>query len=145
MVFVDNRLVGIEHGNYERSRDLLPLRKDRIYSMTNQSNGDDVKQAPTKNEHLIRWVEKMADLTQPAAIHWVDGTQEEYDGLCREMVASGTFIQTESRTVAGLLLRAVRPERCGSRGRANLHLLAIQGQRRPHEQLGRPVCDARAS
>jgi phosphoenolpyruvate carboxykinase (GTP) len=48
-------------------------------------------QAPTKNEHLIRWVEKMADLTQPAAIHWVDGTQEENDELCREMVNSGTF------------------------------------------------------
>ena len=49
--------------------------------------------APTKNKHLMRWVEKMADLTQPAAIHWVDGTQKEYDRLCREMVASGTFIR----------------------------------------------------
>jgi phosphoenolpyruvate carboxykinase (GTP) len=27
----------------------------------------------TTNEHLIRWVEKMAELTEPAAIHWVDG------------------------------------------------------------------------
>jgi len=41
---------------------------------------------PTTNKHLIRWVEKMADLTQPAAIRWVDGSQEEYDRLCREMV-----------------------------------------------------------
>ena len=49
--------------------------------------------AHTKNKHLMRWVEKMADLTQPAAIHWVDGTQKEYDRLCREMVASGTFIR----------------------------------------------------
>jgi phosphoenolpyruvate carboxykinase (GTP) len=47
----------------------------------------------TTNEHLIRWVEKMAELTEPAAIHWVDGSQEENDLLCEEMVASGTFIR----------------------------------------------------
>ena len=35
----------------------------------------------------------MADLTTPAAIHWVDGSQEEYDRLCAEMVANGTFIR----------------------------------------------------
>src|ERR1700692_1209257 len=46
----------------------------------------------TKNEHLLRWVEKMAELTRPARVHWVDGSQEEYDQLCDEMVASGTFI-----------------------------------------------------
>ena len=47
----------------------------------------------TKNQHLLRWVEKMAELTQPAAIHWVDGSQEENDQLCEEMVANGTFIR----------------------------------------------------
>ena len=47
----------------------------------------------TTNKHLIRWVEKMADLTQPARIHWVDGSKEEYDWLCDEMVKSGTFIR----------------------------------------------------
>jgi len=35
----------------------------------------------------------MADLTTPAAIHWVDGSQEEYDRLCDEMIANGTFIR----------------------------------------------------
>ncbi len=45
------------------------------------------------NQHLLRWVEKMAQLTRPAAIHWVDGSEEENEALCAEMVASGTFIK----------------------------------------------------
>jgi phosphoenolpyruvate carboxykinase (GTP) len=45
----------------------------------------------TTNTHLIRWVEKMAALTKPDAIHWIDGSQEEYDSLCTQMVESGTF------------------------------------------------------
>src|SRR5436190_10547639 len=45
------------------------------------------------NKHLLAWVSKVAELTKPAAIHWVDGSQEEYDELCAQMVKSGTFIQ----------------------------------------------------
>ncbi|MDP9054894.1 MAG: phosphoenolpyruvate carboxykinase (GTP) [Acidobacteriota bacterium] len=45
----------------------------------------------SNNEHLQKWVEKMAELTEPAAIHWVDGSQEENDALCAEMVAAGTM------------------------------------------------------
>lgn len=45
------------------------------------------------NKHLLRWVEKMAELTRPEAIHWVDGSQEEYDALCAQMVATGTLIR----------------------------------------------------
>lgn len=48
---------------------------------------------PTTNKHLIRWVEKMAELCQPARIHWVDGSQTEYDALCEELVKAGTFTQ----------------------------------------------------
>jgi phosphoenolpyruvate carboxykinase (GTP) len=43
------------------------------------------------NKHLRNWVDKMARLTEPAAIHWVDGSQEENDALCAELVAAGTF------------------------------------------------------
>jgi phosphoenolpyruvate carboxykinase (GTP) len=43
------------------------------------------------NTHLLRWVDKVAKLTKPSAIHWVDGSQEEYDFLCGKLVQGGTF------------------------------------------------------
>ncbi|HEY1801888.1 MAG TPA: phosphoenolpyruvate carboxykinase (GTP) [Terriglobales bacterium] len=52
---------------------------------------------PTENQHLIRWVNKMAQMTQPASIHWVDGSQEEYDRLCAQMVSSGTLIKLNQK------------------------------------------------
>src|SRR5437764_8139615 len=47
----------------------------------------------SRNKHLLRWVEKMAELTKPAAIQWVDGSNTENEALCAQMVASGTFIK----------------------------------------------------
>lgn len=47
----------------------------------------------TTNTHLLNWVEKMAHLTKPAAIHWVDGSDEEDEILKAQMVAGGTFIK----------------------------------------------------
>ena len=46
---------------------------------------------PTKHRRLVAWVEQFAELTQPAAIHWCDGSAEEYDALCQELVDAGTF------------------------------------------------------
>jgi phosphoenolpyruvate carboxykinase (GTP) len=49
--------------------------------------------ALSKNTHLLNWVEKMANLTKPDAIHWVDGSEEQDEALKAQMVASGTFIK----------------------------------------------------
>ncbi len=44
-----------------------------------------------KNAKLIAWVADMAALCKPDAIHWCDGSQAEYDQLCEQLVAAGTF------------------------------------------------------
>ena len=47
--------------------------------------------ALTSNQKLLRWVEEVAELTQPDAIHWCDGSAEEYDRLAQHLVDAGTF------------------------------------------------------
>jgi GTP-dependent phosphoenolpyruvate carboxykinase len=44
-----------------------------------------------RNPRLIAWVSDMATLCKPAAIHWCDGSQEEYQMLCQRLVDAGTF------------------------------------------------------
>ncbi len=45
------------------------------------------------NKALSDWVEKMVELCNPDQVHWCDGSQEEYDRLCEQMVQAGTFIR----------------------------------------------------
>ena len=50
-------------------------------------------QVPSDVRHqtLLQWVSDMAALMEPAAIHWCDGSQAEYDTLCEQLVAAGTM------------------------------------------------------
>ncbi len=59
--------------------------------MTNMNTPSNVT-----NKELIDWVKKTADHCEPDSIYWCDGSQEEYDRLCNEMVEAGTFIRLNS-------------------------------------------------
>ncbi|OXE36066.1 MAG: phosphoenolpyruvate carboxykinase (GTP) [Phenylobacterium zucineum] len=49
--------------------------------------------APTNHAKLIAWVTEVAALTQPARVHWCDGSQAEWEALTSELVKSGTLKQ----------------------------------------------------
>src|SRR6056297_276970 len=51
--------------------------------------------APTTNQKLIDWVNEWAELLQPDAVEWCDGSAEEYDRLCQSLVDAGTFTKLD--------------------------------------------------
>ncbi|MGI8671412.1 MAG: phosphoenolpyruvate carboxykinase (GTP) [Luteitalea sp.] len=51
----------------------------------------DVSVPLATNPQLLRWVEKMRQLTAPATVHWVDGSESEYEALCGRMLETGTL------------------------------------------------------
>jgi phosphoenolpyruvate carboxykinase (GTP) len=49
----------------------------------------------TSNQRLKDWVSEWAAVMQPADIYWCDGSADEYERLCQELVDSGTFTKLD--------------------------------------------------
>jgi phosphoenolpyruvate carboxykinase (GTP) len=47
--------------------------------------------ASTSHQKLLAWVEEWTKVLEPDQVHWCDGSAEEYDRLCAELVEAGTF------------------------------------------------------
>ena len=43
----------------------------------------------------------MAELAQPAAIHWIDGSDAENEYLCKQLVEAGTFTKLNEKLWPG--------------------------------------------
>src|SRR5690625_2003022 len=53
----------------------------------------DAEAAPTSHPRLLAWVREVAALTKPDAIHWCDGSDEEWNALTGQLVDAGTLIR----------------------------------------------------
>jgi phosphoenolpyruvate carboxykinase (GTP) len=49
----------------------------------------------TSNQRLKDWVVEWAAVMQPSDIYWCDGSADEYEHLCQELVDSGTFTKLD--------------------------------------------------
>ncbi len=52
-----------------------------------------VRGGTTTNPKLLAWVDEIVKLCKPETVHWCDGSQAEYDSLCKLMVEAGTLIR----------------------------------------------------
>jgi len=68
-----------------------------------------MSETPTKNRRLLAWVEETTRLCQPAAVHWCDGSAEEYQRLCDLLVHNGTFIRLNQNLRPGCFLARSHP------------------------------------
>jgi phosphoenolpyruvate carboxykinase (GTP) len=53
--------------------------------------------AYVKNARLIEWVGQIAALTEAKDVYWCDGSQQEYDRLCQQLVEAGSFKKLAKR------------------------------------------------
>jgi phosphoenolpyruvate carboxykinase (GTP) len=62
-----------------------------------------------KHKKLVAWVDEMAKLCRPDQVYWCNGSEEEFNRLCDEMVASGTFIKLNQEKRPGCFLARSHP------------------------------------
>ncbi len=61
-------------------------------------------QEHTKNTQLIDWIKEIQELCQPESVYLCDGSQEEYDRFCQQLVDDGTFIKLNEELRPGSYL-----------------------------------------
>ena len=61
------------------------------------TSADDLTDAPTSHHRLLGWVAAVADLTEPDAISWCDGSDEEWTRLTDGLVDAGTLVRLDKK------------------------------------------------
>ena len=63
----------------------------------------------TNNSKLLSWVQEAVELCQPDDVYWCNGSQEENDRLCEELVQKGTFVRLDPDKRPGSYLARSNP------------------------------------
>ena len=61
-------------------------------------------QEHTNNTQLIDWIKEIQELCQPESVYLCDGSQQEYDRFCQQLVDDGTFIKLNEELRPGSFL-----------------------------------------
>ena len=64
------------------------------------SNKVSFDRSKTNNQALLKWLDKMVEMCDPKEVRWCDGSDQEWEELCRLMIESGSMIELESREKA---------------------------------------------
>jgi len=64
---------------------------------------------PTTNTKLLSWVSEWAEVLEPDDIYWCDGSDEEYQRLADQLVASGTFTKLDENKLPNSYLALSDP------------------------------------
>lgn len=57
-----------------------------------ESNNLSYDRGVTKNQALLKWLDKMVDMCGPKEVRWCDGSDKEWDELCKLMIKQGSMI-----------------------------------------------------
>jgi phosphoenolpyruvate carboxykinase (GTP) len=49
----------------------------------------------SRHPRLRAWVDEIGAMTQPDRIHWLEGSDDEWDALTEQLVAAGTFVRLD--------------------------------------------------
>jgi len=63
----------------------------------------------TTNQELQRWIDQVAELTQPDKVYWCNGSADEYRELTGKLLADGGFIELNQQTHPGCYLHRSDP------------------------------------
>ena len=63
----------------------------------------------TTNKSVLDWINEKVDLVKPDAIVWIDGSEEQLDGLRKEAVETGEMIKLNEEKLPGCYLHRTKP------------------------------------